>query len=129
VGSYTDGGGNGWSVDRSIPWKKLGATVGGRTFALAIPSPIPRMTRSTRPRGYGNFSYRFDVPSGAYDVTLHFAEVYWNAVVNESRRVQSKARWSRITMTFTLTSAMMSPWLCRFQHVVTMGSSPSISSR
>jgi hypothetical protein len=25
---------------------------------------------------YGNFSYRFDVPNGTYDVTLHFAEIY-----------------------------------------------------
>jgi Malectin domain len=26
---------------------------------------------------YGNFSYKFDVPDGLYDVTLYFAEIYW----------------------------------------------------
>jgi hypothetical protein len=26
---------------------------------------------------HGNFGYRFGVPGGEYDVTLHFAEVYW----------------------------------------------------
>ena len=27
---------------------------------------------------YGNFSYLFDVPNGVYDVTLLFAEIYWD---------------------------------------------------
>ena len=27
---------------------------------------------------YGNFSYLFAVPNGVYDITLHFAEIYWN---------------------------------------------------
>jgi hypothetical protein len=77
-GSYS-GGGNTWSADRSYTSGSWGY-VGGKSYSGR--DPIANTTddplyQSTR---YGNFSYRFDVPSGKYDVTLHFAEVYWSAV-------------------------------------------------
>jgi len=88
--------------------------VGADLSHWPIPIANTRMTRSTRPTRYGNFSYRFDVPNGAYDVPLQLCRVYWNAVGKTVfGRVHRRRGWSRITMTFTLTSAMMSLWLCR----------------
>jgi PKD repeat protein len=77
-GSYTDGGGNEWSKDQ--PYSPGGwGYIGGKTYssrdAIANTSDDP-LYQTTR---YGNFGYRFDVPSGEYDVTVHFGEDYWNA--------------------------------------------------
>jgi hypothetical protein len=53
--------------------------VGGKTLStkdsIANTSEDP-LYQSER---YGNFGYRFDVPNGLYDVTLHFAEIYWKS--------------------------------------------------
>jgi hypothetical protein len=75
-GSYTDSGGNRWNADQPYSQGSWGY-MGGRTYsngnsiASTADGPLYQSER------YGNFSYKFDVPNGVYNVTLHFAEIYW----------------------------------------------------
>ena len=76
--SYTDGSGNYWAADRlygSGPW---GYTAG---TAFSTSDPIANTTDDVLYQWvrYGTFGYKFDLPNGLYDVTLHFSEVGWTA--------------------------------------------------
>ncbi|MGH7931114.1 MAG: malectin domain-containing carbohydrate-binding protein, partial [Candidatus Binatia bacterium] len=75
-GNYIDGGGNRWSADqtyRTGSWGYSGGTSYGGAASIANTADDP-LYQTER---YGNFSYKFDVANGIYDVTLHFAEIYW----------------------------------------------------
>jgi hypothetical protein len=75
-GSYTDSGGNQWNAEQPYSQGSSGY-VGGRTYSNA--NSIANTTDDPlyQSERYGNFSYKFDVPDGLYNVALHFAEIYW----------------------------------------------------
>ncbi len=73
VPAINAGGGNanGYSADKYVS--------GGKTFstkAAIAGTDDDALYQSER---YGNFSYAVPVANGTYDVTLQFAEIYWNA--------------------------------------------------
>jgi pectate lyase len=73
---YTDGEGNRWSADQ--PYTPGGwGYVGGKTHSTRDPIANTADDSLYQSERYGNFSYKFDVPDGLYDVTLYFAEIYW----------------------------------------------------
>ena len=89
-----------WSADQPyIPggWGYIGGTA---TTSKSIPNtPEARLYQSER---NGNFSYKFDVPSGSYNVTLRFAETHWEKpgqrkfdVFIEGRKVTRSLRYLR----------------------------------
>ncbi len=69
--AYTDTLGNSWAADNSF----TGGTADTTTHAIAG-TPDPTLYQSER---FGDFSYQFTVPNGAYNVKLKFAEIYWTA--------------------------------------------------
>jgi pectate lyase len=76
-GKYLDANGHQWSADQAYrpgAWGYLGGS-SYRTSASIGNTADDSLYQSER---YGNFTYLFDVPNGLYDVTLHFAEIYWN---------------------------------------------------
>jgi hypothetical protein len=77
-GFYTDGDGNLWAADRSYSPGMWGY-VGGTTYSTRDPIANTTDDALYQSERYGNFSYKFDIPNGEYDVTLYFAEIYWNA--------------------------------------------------
>lgn len=77
-GGYTDSKGNRWSGDQSYGAGSWGY-VGGKTYKTRDPIANTTDDALYQSERYGNFSYKFDVPNGEYDVTLHFAEIYWSA--------------------------------------------------
>ena len=77
-GSYTDGAGNRWSADRAYSSGSWGYT-GGRSYSISDPIADTSDDPLYKSERYGTFNYRFDVPDGLYDVTLHFAEIYWKS--------------------------------------------------
>jgi pectate lyase len=73
---YTDGEGNRWNADQ--PYTPGGwGYVGGKTHSTRDPIANTADDSLYQSERYGNFSYKFDVPDGLYDVTLYFAEIYW----------------------------------------------------
>ena len=77
--SYTDGSGNYWAEDRDYgagPW----GYVGGSTFSTS--NPISNTTDDPlfQTERFGTFGYKFDVPNAKYDVTLHFAEIWFTSL-------------------------------------------------
>jgi len=77
--SYTDTTGKVWSADRAYSVGSWGNT-GGSTYSNSNTisgTPDPDLYRSER---FGNFQYQFTVPDGNYQITLKFAEIYWDAV-------------------------------------------------
>jgi hypothetical protein len=75
-GSYTDSGGNRWNADQPYnpgSWGYVGGSTGGTTEPI-VNTNDDLLYQSER---YGNFSYKFDVPNGLYNVALLFAEIYW----------------------------------------------------
>jgi hypothetical protein len=65
-----------WSADQPYSpggWGYIGGTSATTTKPIANTSEA-RVYQSERK---GNFSYKFDVPNGGYDITLMFAETYW----------------------------------------------------
>lgn len=75
--SYTDGSGNYWAADRAYgsgPWGYVGGLTASTADAIANTTDDV-LYQDVR---YGNNSYKFDVPNGLYDVTLHFAEIWWS---------------------------------------------------
>ncbi|HEV8722982.1 MAG TPA: malectin domain-containing carbohydrate-binding protein [Candidatus Binatia bacterium] len=75
--SYTDGSGNYWAADRAYgsgPW----GYVGGSTASTG--DPIANTTDDVLFQDVrdGTISYKFDVPNGLYDITLHFSEIFWS---------------------------------------------------
>jgi pectate lyase len=73
--NYVDSADNTWSVDQSYTPGSWGY-VGGKSYRTG--DPIANTTNDPlyQTERYGNFSYKFDVPDGQYDVTLSFAEIY-----------------------------------------------------
>jgi Malectin domain/Family of unknown function (DUF6298) len=75
-GSYTDSGGNRWNADQPYSqgsWGYVGGKIYKTSKSIANTNNDP-LYQSER---YGNFSYKFDVPNGLYNVALLFAEIYW----------------------------------------------------
>ena len=77
---YTDTLGRRWQGDRVYTagwWGYQGASSTYTTGHDIINTSDPRLYQTTR---LGNaFGYKFDVPSGRYEVELHFAEVWWGS--------------------------------------------------
>ena len=69
---YNGSDGTVWQVDNSF--------TGGATFD--VPSPISGTTDDLlyQTERYGDFSYNIPVASACYDVTLHFAEIWFGSV-------------------------------------------------
>ena len=77
-GSFTDSTGQHWSADQPYTPGSWGYAGGGKLSTLdaignTTNDPLYQSARN------GKFSYRFDVPDGRYDVTLHFAEINFKA--------------------------------------------------
>jgi Malectin domain len=74
--AFTDSGGNVWSADRAYVAGSYGYTSGDpySTTAPIANTPDGALFQTNR-HGMG-FGYRFDVPNGAYQVRLRFAEIY-----------------------------------------------------
>jgi hypothetical protein len=68
--AYTDVQGRTWSADNGF----TGGSLGSSTDSIANTSD-PTLYQSER---FGNFTYQFSVPNGAYDVLLKFAEIYYS---------------------------------------------------
>jgi hypothetical protein len=77
-GAYTDAEGNLWSADRAYSPGSWGY-VGGSSYGVSDPIANTQDDPLYQSQRYGDFSYKFDVPNGRYDVTLHFAEIYYPA--------------------------------------------------
>jgi PKD repeat protein len=77
-GNYLDSAGNTWNADQAYSTGAWGY-VGGKTFSTKDPIASTGDDPLYQSERYGNFSYRFDVPNGSYDVTLYFAEIYYTA--------------------------------------------------
>ena len=83
-GAYTDGVGNLWNADRPYSpgsWGYVGGTSHHTTDPIGntLDDPLYQSER------YGDFSYKFDVPDGRYDITLHFAEIFFFAPPGQRR--------------------------------------------
>ncbi len=79
---YTDRGGRVWLSDRPYTagsWGYVGGIVRATTSHLpnTLDDPLYRSDRNWSSGGLPG--YRFGVPDGSYEVTLRFAETYWNA--------------------------------------------------
>ncbi len=65
------------AFDYSLRWGYVNGAVG------STPDPIANTTEDTIYQwerfGGTDFSYGIDMPNGMYEVTLHFAELYWDA--------------------------------------------------
>ena len=83
-GAYTDTGGNLWSADRAYSPGSWGH-VGGNSYRTTDPIGNTQDDPLYQSERYGNFSYQFDVPDGRYDVTLHFAEIFFSAPAGQRR--------------------------------------------
>ena len=83
-GGYTDAGGNFWSADRAYSPGSWGY-VGGNSYRTTDPIGNTQDDPLYQAERYGNFSYQFDVPDGRYDVTLHFAEIFFSAPAGQRR--------------------------------------------
>lgn len=83
---HLDEFGQQWTADQAYAPGGFGY-VGGNVYQTLSPilgtidDPIYQTER------YGMPSYQFDVPNGDYDVTLHFAEIYYNAANKRSINV------------------------------------------
>jgi hypothetical protein len=70
--AYTDSQAQVWSADKNFS----GGSAASTTHAIANTAD-PKLYQAER---YGNFTYKFTVPNGTYNVVLKFAEFYWTAV-------------------------------------------------
>jgi Malectin domain/Chitobiase/beta-hexosaminidase C-terminal domain len=69
--AYSDSQAQTWSADKNFS----GGTPASTTHNIAN-TPDPTLYQTER---YGNFTYQFTVPNGGYNVTLKFAEIYWDS--------------------------------------------------
>jgi len=76
-GDYIDAKKNRWSADQAHKSGGWGYT-GGRSYKTSASIASTNDDSLYQSERYGAFGYQFDVPDGQYDVTLHFAEIYWN---------------------------------------------------
>src|SRR5262245_3104259 len=77
--SFVDGSSNVWSADRAYAPGAFGYTTGepystGATITGTTDGPLFQANRHAQ-----SFRYQFDVPNGAYQVRLRFAEIYPSA--------------------------------------------------
>lgn len=70
--AYTDTQGQAWGADKYFS----GGSTASTTHAIANTAD-PTLYQTER---WGDFSYTFSVPNGAYSVVLKFAEIYWTTV-------------------------------------------------
>jgi hypothetical protein len=75
-GNYADAMGNTWGQDRLYSPGSWGYT-GGKTYSISAPIANTTADPLYQSERFGTFGYAFDLPDGEYDVTLHFAEIYW----------------------------------------------------
>ncbi|MCL5666150.1 MAG: malectin domain-containing carbohydrate-binding protein, partial [Patescibacteria group bacterium] len=68
--AYTDPSGYKWEGDKNYS--------GGYNYYNNLPIANTESDPLYQSQRYGNFSYALDVPNGSYNVTLKFAEIYWN---------------------------------------------------
>jgi hypothetical protein len=76
---YQDVSGRWWSPDRAYSPGKWGYVGDTTTFGTELDvgnTGDPALYQQQR-FAYGSFGYHFDVPNGEYEVTLHFAELWW----------------------------------------------------
>ena len=76
-GKYTDSAGYQWAADQPYSPGSWGY-VGGSTYHTNNPIANTADDPLYQYERHGTFSYKFDVPTGWYDVNLDFAELYWN---------------------------------------------------
>ncbi len=79
--AYTDVAGKVWAADKGFTvggWGYLGGSLFGTTNAIANTLDDPLFQKEHLWSYTSTPGYRFTVPNGAYEVTLKFAETYWN---------------------------------------------------
>lgn len=74
--AYTDGAGNLWAADQSYSASNLWGYTAGSTFSTTNPIANTNDDVLYQSERFGNLGYKFDLPNGRYNVTLHFAEIY-----------------------------------------------------
>jgi len=77
--SFTDGSSNYWDADRAYGSGPWGYTSGSQ---FSTGDPIANTNDDAlyqSERWDTGFGYKFDLPNGKYDVTLHFAEIWFNS--------------------------------------------------
>ncbi len=72
-----DAGGPGYTDPLGQVWLPDTNFVGGYTFSTTAPIAGTTDDPLHQTERYGNFSYQIPVQNGGYQVTLHFAEIYW----------------------------------------------------
>ncbi|MCK5740081.1 malectin, partial [bacterium] len=74
-GNYTDVSGLSWTADQAFAVGSYGYIAGepGRTYDNITNTEADILYQTER---FGMEAYRFEVPEGTYEITLHFAEIY-----------------------------------------------------
>ncbi len=75
--SYKDGQGNEWTGDVAYSFGNGFGYVGGNTYATTDQVSGTANGALYQTERYGMSAYSFDVANGNYQVTLHFAEIYY----------------------------------------------------
>ena len=76
---YTDNQGEEWSADQVYDGNDYGF-IGGNSYSTGDAIRNTEMDPLYQSERYGMTGYRFNVPNGHYEITLHFAEIYFTAV-------------------------------------------------
>ncbi|MFC2091770.1 malectin domain-containing carbohydrate-binding protein, partial [Elusimicrobiota bacterium] len=77
--SYVDVSSRTYASDTAYSGDTLmGYVNGGSTEAVVDPISSTEDDIIYQSNRYGNLEYRFDLPAGVYNITLKFAETYWN---------------------------------------------------
>ncbi|MBN1155238.1 PKD domain-containing protein [candidate division KSB1 bacterium] len=75
--AYTDAQGDLWQADQ--PYSAGGyGYIGGSTYSTTDPISNTDSDPLYKTERYEMSQYQFDVPNGDYEITLHFAEIYYN---------------------------------------------------
>ena len=77
--NYTDKAGNLWVSDQAYSATSGFGYVGGTPYAKTHAIGNTEDDPLYQTERYGMTEYKFDVPNGHYEVTLLFAELYWDA--------------------------------------------------
>ena len=115
--AYTDTQGIIWSADTGFVGGSFDSTT--KTIAGAID---PAVYQSER---YGDFTYTFAVPSGSYNITLKFAEIYWSS---PGQRVFNVAiNGTQVLQNFDIVAAAGAPFTAIDKTFETTASSGTIT--
>ncbi len=77
--NYTDKAGNLWVADQPYSDSLGFGYVGGTAYVKSHPIGNTEDDPLYQTERYGMTEYKFNVPNGHYEITLLFAELYWNA--------------------------------------------------